>query len=255
MRFEGGGRMGLSLVVGDDMYFTFFVGIELYRTLFSHADIVLLLDGFVPVTATIPYVDLDVLKDNFGPVVSNTLPGYWEQSPNLSDTSWCGYMQSLPDELLSVEEKFLACKTKPRTPPKHIDLDLMDSVKEQIRGHDYEKGPILEFISTAMMHLPLAYPKEYDDLNPNLPKYFAEGHEKPQPNNDDLRLATASALRFLDDLFGSTMQALKDADQWNNTIVLFTSDNGGAIYGGHAHNNYPLRASKFSPFEGNMTPV
>ena len=182
------------------------------------------------------------------------MPGYWEQSPDFTDNQWCDHMRSLSDDVLTPEEKFLSCKTRPRSVTKHIDLDLVDNVVAQIRDHDFDKGPMFQFISTAMMHLPLSYPKEYDSMNPDLPKYFGDGEKKPLPRNDDMRLGTMSALRFLDDVFKDTMEALQeDPAIWNNTIVLFTSDNGGAIYNGHANNNYPLRAAKFSPLEGAST--
>ena len=65
-------------------------------------------------------------------------------------------------------------------------------------------------------------------------------------------MGTNNLIKFVDHLFGETMQALKDAGQWDNTIVYFTSDNGGAIYTGTVNNNYPLRASKFTAFEGGV---
>jgi len=37
-----------------------------------------------------------------------------------------------------------------------------------------------------------------------------------------VRLALANAMRFVDDIFDETMQAIKDAGQWDNTIVLLT---------------------------------
>ena len=101
------------------------------------------------------------------------------------------------------------------------------------------------------MHTPLAYPKKYnDEPDAGLPEYFRDGEVKPTASNEDMRLATNRYLRFLDDLFGDTMQQIKDAGQWHNTIVYFTSDNGGAMYLQTAQNNYPLRAGKFSTFEG-----
>jgi hypothetical protein len=36
------------------------------------------------------------------------------------------------------------------------------------------------------------------------------------------KLALANAMRFVDDIFDETMQAIKDAGQWDNTIVLLT---------------------------------
>ena len=49
---------------------------------------------------------------------------------------------------------------------------------------------------------------------------------------------------------GRCLEAIKDAGQWDNTIVFFTSDNGGAIVVNSVNNNYPLRGAKFSKFEG-----
>ena len=133
--------------------------------------------------------------------------------------------------MLTTEEKFIACKTRPRKLPKLLDLDLLDKVTDQISNHDYNKGPFLQYFCTAMLHQPIAYPKEYDiNASASLPEYFQPGKIKPTPSNDDFRLSLNQAVRYLDDLFGSTMQAVKDAVQWNNTIVLFTTDNGGPIY-------------------------
>lgn len=42
----------------------------------------------------------------------------------------------------------------------------------------------------------------------------------------------------VDDVIANVTQALKDTGHWNNTLIIFSSDNGGPI--DHA-NNYPLR--------------
>ena len=170
-------------------------------------------------------------SNDYGPLMLSALPGYWEQNPNMTDTDWCEGIKNINDGRLTDEEKFIACKTRPRTPPKHIDLDVLDKVREQLANHNYVEGSMLQVYSTAMMHLPIAYPKEYNN-DPDLPSYFRDGELKPPPSIDDLRYSTNCALRFLDDLFASTMQAIKDAGQWDNTIVYFTTDNGGAIYNG-----------------------
>jgi Sulfatase len=189
--------------------------------------------------------------DKFGPNLVNALPGYFEQSPEFEDVDWCPYIQSVSDDILSPQEKFVACKTRPRTLPKLLDLDLLDKVVEQITTHNYTNGPMLQYFCTAMLHQPIAYPKKYDISAADvLPDYFQPGRIKPVPTNDDFRFSINQAVRYMDDLFGSTMQAVKDAGQWNNTIVYFTTDNGGPAFSAAASNNYPLRSSKFSPFEG-----
>jgi hypothetical protein len=187
----------------------------------------------------------------FGPNLINALPGYFEQHPDFDDVEWCPYIQSVPDDVLSPEEKFIACKTRPRTLSKLLDLDLLDKVVEQISTHNYTEGPMLQYFCTAMLHTPIAYPKEYDrNASDTLPEYFRPGQVKPVASNDDFRHSINQAVRYMDGLFGTTMQAVKDSGQWNNTIVYFTTDNGGPIYTGNAANNYPLRNAKFSFFEG-----
>ena len=71
-----------------------------------------------------------------------------------------------------------------------------------------------------------------------------------KPRNEDLRAATYGALTYVDWVIGDLINAFKEKKQYENTIVLVTSDNGGAIYAGTANNNFPLRGGKFNNFEG-----
>jgi arylsulfatase A-like enzyme len=58
-------------------------------------------------------------------------------------------------------------------------------------------------------------------------------------------------IRRLDWAVGELLQFLKDRGELENTVVVFTSDNGGAAYTG-ATDNGPLRGGKFSQFEGGL---
>lgn len=130
-------------------------------------------------------------------------------------------------------------------PPKIIDLDLMEESVSVIKNHDYSTGPLYHMHAPQLMHLPMQYPKAYDDPN-------EDGKEKSPANNTDLRITTRNAMRFVDDIFGNITQAIKDAGQWDNTIIIFSSDNGGATYTNTANNNFPLRGAKFGAFEGGL---
>lgn len=214
-------------------------------------------DGVVPSVSVVAPFKAFPFQPNIGPLMIQALPGYWEQKPDGPDSDMCPYIKSIPAEKLTTAEKEIACKTIPRTPPKIVDLDLLDKVVDQIKTHDYENtGPFVQVFSTVMLHLPMAYPAEYNEAEANrnytngMPSYFAADKIKNPATIDDNRWATNKGVAFVDDIFGRTVQAIKDAGQWNNTIVYFTSDNGGVVYHGTANNNYPLRASKFSPFEG-----
>lgn len=47
---------------------------------------------------------------------------------------------------------------------------------------------------------------------------------------------------------GEVVQSLKDANMYDNTVIIFTSDNGGDV--GSGGSNYPLRGNKGALYEG-----
>ena len=53
---------------------------------------------------------------------------------------------------------------------------------------------------------------------------------------------------FLDQATANITAALKARGLWENTLLLFSADNGGEI--GDAGNNYPLRGGKYTDFAG-----
>lgn len=62
----------------------------------------------------------------------------------------------------------------------------------------------------------------------------------------------AAMIRSLDRGVGEVLQALKDLGLEDNTLVMFTSDNGGAGYLGLPDVNKPFRGWKISLFEGGI---
>ena len=50
--------------------------------------------------------------------------------------------------------------------------------------------------------------------------------------------------------FARIIKALKDTEQFSNTIIVFTSDNGGAADSGSS--NWPMRGSKGTMWEGGI---
>lgn len=62
----------------------------------------------------------------------------------------------------------------------------------------------------------------------------------------------AAMIKALDRGVGQVLEALKDTNQWNNTIVVFTSDNGGASYIDLPLINHPYRGWKATFFEGGL---
>eukprot|EP00595_Chromulina_sp_UTEXLB2642_P002789 CAMPEP_0196767496 /NCGR_PEP_ID=MMETSP1095-20130614/41697_1 /TAXON_ID=96789 ORGANISM="Chromulina nebulosa, Strain UTEXLB2642" /NCGR_SAMPLE_ID=MMETSP1095 /ASSEMBLY_ACC=CAM_ASM_000446 /LENGTH=294 /DNA_ID=CAMNT_0042135911 /DNA_START=384 /DNA_END=1269 /DNA_ORIENTATION=+ len=62
----------------------------------------------------------------------------------------------------------------------------------------------------------------------------------------------ASMIKALDRGVGRLIETLKRLDEYDNTIVVFTSDNGGANYIGLKDINYPFRGWKGTLFEGGI---
>jgi len=67
-----------------------------------------------------------------------------------------------------------------------------------------------------------------------------------------LRQVYAAMVNYLDRVVGNVTSALKDAGMWDNTLVVFASDNGGPIQSGQGANNAPLRGGKLTAFEGGL---
>ncbi|XP_075537056.1 arylsulfatase B-like isoform X2 [Dermacentor variabilis] len=86
-----------------------------------------------------------------------------------------------------------------------------------------------------------------------------EPFQAPQDNVDKFpyigeknRTIYAGMVDALDQSVGKVFKALSDADMLHNTILIFSSDNGGQPWGGHTTRsfNWPLRGSKGTVWEG-----
>ena len=58
----------------------------------------------------------------------------------------------------------------------------------------------------------------------------------------------------LDDSIGNLTQTLKDTGLYNNSVIFFTTDNGGppATFNRNYANNWPLRGTKNTMWEGGV---
>lgn len=103
------------------------------------------------------------------------------------------------------------------------------------------KKPFFLNLSFYAVHTPLAANKE------KIEKYKALINENTRQNN----AVYAGLVEHLDDAVGNVLKALKEYGFDNNTVVIFTSDNGGEITN-NITDNYPLRAGKGSSYEGGI---
>ncbi|XP_066922224.1 arylsulfatase B-like [Clytia hemisphaerica] len=98
-----------------------------------------------------------------------------------------------------------------------------------------EEQPLFLYLPFQNVHVPLQAPKETID--------------KFSYIEDKNRRTFAAMMSKLDDAIGQVHQALEEKGILDNTIIIFTSDNGAISTEGFS-SNYPLRGVKHMVFEG-----
>jgi len=94
----------------------------------------------------------------------------------------------------------------------------------------------------------LAYNAPHTPIEP--PTQWLRQVQQREPNIDPKRAALVALIEHLDDGIGKVLAALRKTEQYNNTLIVFTSDNGGQLNVGA--NNGRLRDGKGSMYEGGL---
>ena len=102
--------------------------------------------------------------------------------------------------------------------------------------------------SNLPFFLYLAYNAPHTPIQP--PDDWLDRVKKRQPGISERRAKLVALIEHLDDGIGKVMAAIKEAGVSDNTMVIFTSDNGGQLNVGA--NNGPLRAGKQDMYEGGI---
>ena len=100
------------------------------------------------------------------------------------------------------------------------------------------KEPFFMYYATYAVHLPI------NPIPELVPKYLKRESKLGQTNGN-----YASMVENLDKNIGVLIKGLEDAGKFENTIIIFTSDNGG-LYG--ITSQKPLRSGKGSYYEGGI---
>lgn len=102
--------------------------------------------------------------------------------------------------------------------------------------------------SKRSFFLYLAYNAPHTPIQP--PKDWLEKVKKREKNISDKRAKLVALIEHMDDGVGKVIASLKRNDLDDNTLITFTSDNGGQLNVGA--NNGPLRAGKQDMYEGGI---
>jgi len=100
-------------------------------------------------------------------------------------------------------------------------------------------GPFFLYLAYNAPHTPIQPPAEW-----------LERVKSRERNIDDKRANLVALIEHMDDGIGKVLAAVKDSGVSGNTLVIFTSDNGGQLSVGA--NNGPLRAGKQDMYEGGI---
>ncbi|HOW64287.1 MAG TPA: sulfatase-like hydrolase/transferase [Candidatus Paceibacterota bacterium] len=150
--------------------------------------------------------------------------------------------------------------------------DMMDSYTTHLRhGHNYMRrnAEVIEPQGHAT-DLFSDWAADYirkRSANPNQPFFLYLAYNAPHfpieppaewlakvkqraPDLDAKRAANVALIEHLDHSIGRVLSALKASGQEKNTVVVFTSDNGGSLP--HAQNNDPWRGGKQDHYDGGL---
>jgi arylsulfatase A-like enzyme len=94
----------------------------------------------------------------------------------------------------------------------------------------------------------LAYNAPHFPVQP--PEKWLEKVKRREPGVSDTRASLLAFIEHMDEGIGKVVQALKETGQYDRTLIIFTSDNGGHLPS--EANNGPLRDGKQSMYEGGL---
>ena len=124
---------------------------------------------------------------------------------------------------------------KPRRAGEYLTDREADEAQKFIRNH--ADKPFFLMVANYAVHTPIQAKKEITK------KYEA----KPKTNQKNAKYA--AMVESVDDCVGTVLETLDDLNLAGDTLIVFTSDNGGLL--GPTH-NAPLRSGKGFPWEGGI---
>ena len=110
---------------------------------------------------------------------------------------------------------------------------------DYINDHAKTQWPFFLYLAYNAPHTPIQPPADWLDRV-----------KKREPGIDEKRAKLVALIEHLDDGIGKVIAAIKNAGISENTLVIFTSDNGGQL--GVGASNGPLRAGKQDMYEGGI---
>ena len=124
-------------------------------------------------------------------------------------------------------------------PPGHATDLFTQWAVDYIEERAPQDQPFFLYLAYNAPHFPVQPPADW----------LAKVKER-EPELSEKRAKLVAFIEHLDDGIGQVLDALKASGEYENTIIVFTSDNGGLL--NDEANNGPLRDGKQSVYEGGL---
>ena len=180
---------------------------------------------------------------------NTAIVGKWNlglESPNTPNEKGFDYFHGWLDDMMEDYwthirngQNFLRENKKAITPKGHATDLFTDWAVDYIRQQKNSKNPFFLYLAYTAPHFPVQPPAEW------LAKVKAR-----EPGIPDRRAKLVALIEHMDDGIGRVVQSLKETGAYENTLIIFLSDNGGHLEDGA--NNGNLRDGKESMYEGGI---
>ncbi len=153
-----------------------------------------------------------------------------------------GYLGDMMDDYYKHRRhgiNYMRLEDKEIDPKGHATDLFTDWAIDYIRDRAKSKQPFFLYLAYNAPHTPIQPPKEW-----------FEKVKKREKGISDKRAKLVALIEHMDDGIGKVVSALRDSDTADDTLIIFTSDNGGQVNVGGT--NGPLRGGKQDMYEGGI---
>ncbi len=180
---------------------------------------------------------------------NTALIGKWNlglESPNKPNEKGFDFFHGFLDDMMEDYwthvrngKNFMRENEKEIHPQGHATDIFSDWAVDYIQKQKHSKNPFFLYLAYNAPHFPVQPPAEW------LAKVKAG-----EPGNPERRAKLVALIEHMDNGIGKVIQSLKETGLYDNTLIIFLSDNGGHLESGA--NNGLLRDGKESVYEGGL---
>jgi arylsulfatase A-like enzyme len=134
---------------------------------------------------------------------------------------------------------YMRLNDKEIDPKGHVTELFSQWAIDYIRERAKSKVPFFLYLAYNAPHTPIQPPKDW-----------VERIKRREKGISDKRAKLVALIEHMDNGIGKVIASLKENGLYNNSFIIFTSDNGGQT--GVGANNGPLRAGKGTMYEGGI---